>query len=412
MKAQGFILVLASVALGAMSVAGCSSDTNGTNGTGGSGGGLTTNPTTSSTASSTGAGGNGGSTTSASTISGSSSSTGGGKDASELIGAQCGLDSDCGTGGVCYKSTNPDSPFGGAVQSGYCSKPCTDTSECGANADCSALTDDPASEKVCVATCTLNDDLPTPLTINDPLSADKCSARDDLGCYQPFDKTGAKVGTPFCAPACDVGGCDGDFECDGASGLCVPTADVNIGGLGDGRPCDPTAAEDPCLGGCFALDNDVPTYGMCSSICVLGSDYNVTCGGLSKGLCAFPLADESLTGDLGICAGACTTHDACAAPDMWCADFGAPGNGYCAGATKCTTDAQCVFSDGKPTGASCTDTSEGKRCLDLNATKTSTLYPLGSRAPGMGGGGGGAGGGTGTGTGTGGAGGAGGAATP
>ncbi|WP_437784638.1 hypothetical protein [Sorangium sp. So ce1097] len=294
------------------------------------------------------------------------------------LAARCEVDADCGSSGVCIPESDPDF-FGGGPAGGYCTAACAGDGDCaGEGSVCIG--------GACLLGCTMGQ--PPLESIVMELDPGKCQGREDLRCDTFEDAS-------ICLPSCGSDSeCAGGRRCDPRWNLCV---DEPTTGLPDGSACEiGDDDEDPCASWCINFGGN---SGVCAGFCVLGGDIaNDDCGGLESGLCLYGFGDDPGAGDIGVCANACTRHSDCLLPDASCVSAGLETNGFCVfGVTPCPRgQRQCAR------GEVCTETPDGRLCLDAE-------YPLGDTGTGGGGGGGGeggAGGAVGTGGGEGGAGGA------
>jgi len=249
----------------------------------------------------------------------------------------------------------------GGPANGYCSKDCKTTDDCPLSGLC--LGGSSTKIGVCILSCDIGPGL---TSLDEPLDEAKCNARDDQRCAA-LNTAGTITG---CRPTCGRDDqCTTGRVCDPRTALCVDKANT---GLPAGAKCDATATTPQCAGICVGFGDGVT---MCSSPCPLGGEIpadltEVTdCGGLDKGVCAYSPSGNG-AGDYGFCAPACKTQGDCQIPAFWCNSVGLPDNGYCFGTTACGTGLPlCKAPD------VCTDTKEGKFCLDPK-------YPLGTAAPG------------------------------
>jgi hypothetical protein len=313
--------------------------------------------------------GTGGTTPSGATT---TSSSGGGSAASANLGLACATNSDCGAGLTCYPATTDDPVFLGGPANGYCSGPCAEDSDCPSDGRCYGAGGSSAGR--CLLGCVTGPGLKQ---IDDPIASDgKCHARADVVC-SPIDSTGIVSG---CLPLCgEDSQCPAGRHCDPQAGVCVVTPAT---GSPTGSACDPSAATSPCAGSCVGLDTaDGGIEGLCTTPCVLGGvvplSADPNCGGVANGLCLY--AEQGYgAGDLGFCAPACASQDACGFPAYWCfpvsgltgADGGVP-NGYCSPGTPCPNGGSDCAS---LAGTTCAQTIDGPWCL-------SGEFPLGKASP-------------------------------
>ena len=387
MKAQRFVFLAAAFAIGAAGY-GCSSSTTGgdtgggtTSGAGGGGTTSTTTTTTGGTTTTTAQGGNGQGGNAG------GSGQGGGGVTSDYLGASCAADEDCGDGLRCITSTTVDPVLGGGPAAGYCTKDCTQDTDCPGDGSLCLKATEQDAQGICFLGCELG---PALTYINDPQPAEKCQGREDVRC------TELQQGISLCLPSCgsDIQ-CDGDKVCDPRLGVCV---DTPTAGKAMGEHCDPNAAEPgDCAGICLQFsDGGAGGAGgggpltMCSSPCVMGGEdflNQLDCGGATKGLCAFS-AEGVGSGDYGFCTPACKAQDDCQFPTFGCIRIGGTeaviDNGYCLGGAETCTEAEAGKLCANSTKLYCTETSVGFLCVDKE-------WPLGKFAPagGQGGAGGG-----------------------
>lgn len=327
-------------------------------------------------------GGAGGEGVSSSSSSSSSSSTStGGMPKGDWLGLACATDGECsepGAQGMCATSDGMDPVFQGGPSNGYCTMKCQTSGDCPGVANICFKPSANATEGRCVLGCELGPEL---MYLNDPLDEFKCHGREDVACYRV-------TAGDLCLPTCgNDAECPSGRYCNLEAGVCVEgTAPM---GKKLGASCDPMAAMDECGNGfCIGSGNG---KGFCTGVCPLAGDINYgDCGGIENGLCLYlpvvmgcPQGQTCVgAGDVGFCGGGCKAHDECGAPDLWCRTIlmGGPV-GYCVGEDPCPNGQMDCG-----TGATCTDTTAGKFCLD-------TKWPLGTLAPMGSGGGGGMGGG-------------------
>ncbi|MDC0685504.1 hypothetical protein [Sorangium atrum] len=293
--------------------------------------------------------------------SGDGGSGDGGSGEARGLGARCAKDADCGPRGHCFTESGDDL-FGGGPAGGYCTTACEQDSDCeGEGSACFG--------GLCFLGCAAGE--PPLMSIVDKLDPAKCRGREELRCEDIDD-------VYVCLPNCGSDSqCGGDRVCDPRMNVCV---DEPTRGLPTGAQCAIKAdGTDPCAGWCIEVGTNL---GVCAGLCGLGGDIaNEDCGGLEKGLCAYPFADEPGVGDVGMCTNACTSHSDCLLPTSSCVFLGVETNGFCLfGVTKCPRG-QSSCADGEV----CTLTPKGRLCLDEN-------YPLEDPGTGGAGGGGGAGG--------------------
>jgi hypothetical protein len=272
----------------------------------------------------------------------------------------CAVDSDCASGLTCIAATDTSSLFGGGPAHGYCSKSCMANADCkGGNGTCKL--ESAGGPGACVLSCTLG---PSLLAFNNPISSSPCVGRDDLAC-QALDASGKVFG---CLPLCAQDSqCPSGLHCDPNTAVCVEKPAT---GDPTGTACDPTASASTCAGFCLGITGgDDGTISACSSPCVIGGDSpylsTPSCGGLTKGLCAF-VEPEDGAGDLGYCTAACVTQSDCQFPVFSCSpisgltgvDGGVP-NGFCFPTTPCPNGPD----DCLGLGGTCTMTASGPLCL-------------------------------------------------
>jgi hypothetical protein len=214
---------------------------------------------------------------------------------------------------------------------------------------------DPESEaRECFLACDIG--VPPLDSVWEPLDEGKCLGRPDARCAE-LGQTTDGVCVPTCGSDAD---CDGRV-CHPALGVCVdraPTAAL-------GQRCN--APRDVCNGVCVDLGDG---QSMCSSPCNLGGESLTThdCGGIDHGICAIGKQASGL-GDQGFCTNACTTHEECQVPIVFC--FNVPGpppdapvlpKGFCLVAPQCPGgQADC---DAQQAGLPCVDTAYGPYCVD------------------------------------------------
>ncbi len=365
MRERSLKIALMCVGVAVAAYAGCSdggTTTGTTSGDVGGGGGGTPATTTSAmvTSSST-------TTTAASTT---ATSTGAGTSTSganvDTLGFSCVTDADCGAVLKCVTPAAAVTAFGGGgPANGYCSK------DCKTDVDCPGLSGvcfGGSSTKVglCLLSCELGPELTSP---DEELDPNKCNGREDVRCTT-LNASGSLLG---CRPTCGRDDeCPTGRVCDPRAAVCVDKDKANMG-FPTGAKCNPMASPPECAGTCVNFGGGIT---MCSSPCVLGGAIDpadlmaiTDCGGLDKGLCAYSPAGNG-AGDYGFCGPACKTQGACQNPAFWCSDVGLPNNGYCYGSSACGTGLPAC-----KTPDVCTDTKDGKFCLDPK-------YPLGTAAPG------------------------------
>ena len=314
------------------------------------------------------------------------------------LGKSCTEDAQCDPQGRCIRASEDNASFAtflgasglGGPAAGYCTVGCAADAECpGAGSQCFGL---PAGG-FCVLGCTFAEPALGP--IDAALSADKCQGRDDEMCVA------VASGGAVCVPICGADSeCPSDRQCDLRSGLCAAQAHQ---GSALGAACIPDepstpADEDGCAGLCLTVEgpNDQPAAHNCSARCSLGGSLDAThnCGGPAQGACLLaPVIAPGMQaglGDLGFCAAACATHDACnAAEGLFCFELAQAaqlGVGYCLAALRCPTGTECA-----PT-ALCVSSVYGRVCVDADpAHPSQPLFALGQAAGGLGGTGGSAG---------------------
>lgn len=312
------------------------------------------------TSSSSGAGG-------ASSSPAATSSSGAGGDSTGLA-MPCAVDGDCASGLICLTPGDIESVFGGSAPGGYCSKSCSLDIDCFGGAG-ACLGGAAGHQGRCVQRCRTG---PALMTLNDPLSPDKCNGRNDLRCAS------IEPGLTACMPTCGQDSqCPAGRFCDGRRGVCVDQAPM---GKAEGEACDPSAKPPECAGVCVSFTSGATA---CADICVLGGapDPAMTpnCHGPTSGYCIYAPGGYG-AGDQGYCAPACKQHDQCQSPAFFCKSV--PGltgvavdNGYCRGAVECPNGpADCT-----DMATACTSTKFGPYCLD-------PIFPLGSDGAGGGGG--------------------------
>lgn len=266
----------------------------------------------------------------------------------DALGAACEADADCGADYTCMKSSDTFTAVGlGGPAGGYCTKTCVNTPDCGPGNYCVGT----GADKRCIAGCEIG--VPEMEFLDSPLDETKCHGRADTPC---FDRTAGAVCRPICQSDAECGG----RSCDKSIGLCVDTPRT---GTPLGSECDPEGAN-TCEGICVSFTDG---GSFCSSYCTFGGeDLNAECGGLAAGLCLFASTGHEL-GDQAFCTAACTAHDECQNPLLWCFPIGGlEDNGFCAGATDCPGgQGDCAMA----MGTTCTQTSFGPKCLN-------PMYPL------------------------------------
>jgi hypothetical protein len=342
--------------VGAAAVGGCSAISSPTRSTGSDGAGGYGSP-------STGSGASGGTSAEGNT----------------RVGEACILGDDCGThpDSFCVASGDSQPIFttfwggdeiGGGVAGGYCTRTCSTEAPCPEGSRCGG--------GICLALCDFGS--PSFASIDAALSPEKCHGRDDLMCVP------SSAGESVCMPNCGAGSdCEGR-ACDARYGICT---DPDRSGSLNGAQCTLDNAtteedEDLCAGLCLEITDadDAVMATVCSSRCSLGG-VGQDCGGPEVGACAIQRVDADgivpQLGDEGFCAGACGAHDGCEfASGLFCFDLGnydAFATGYCLRADSC---------EGVPCddGRLCTDTANGKVCLD-DAGSGTPLFPLGLATP-------------------------------
>lgn len=221
-----------------------------------------------------------------------------------LIGRACAEDEDCGSGLRCFQS-NGDDFFGAGPAHGYCSLPCTTTSEC------TAMDSQSQCESgICLRTCRSQN--PTSFVEN------KCLSRADVACqseaYLGIAEFSGSRQRGLCLPQCGSDeDCGGRF-CDLARGLCVSARPP---GAPVGALCQ---VDSDCLGGSCVPADSTGTLLICTSPCVFGQP--IGCGdGVSADprnySCLAPLisgvfiGSEGL-GDVGFCVEICDVDADCA----------------------------------------------------------------------------------------------------
>ncbi|HZF56049.1 MAG TPA: hypothetical protein VE093_45860, partial [Polyangiaceae bacterium] len=330
MRANLLLVALITAGLGtAVSVGACGDGDTSTSGggEGGGAGGATTGTTTPTGSSSMGS-----STVSTGTMA-----------MPNKVGEACTADADCGMTGRCIKSSD-DHPFlGGGPAGGYCSLDCMIDADCPGFID-RCLGAEKGKPGSCFQGCEVG---PEPMTFFEEPDPDKCRGREDVACA-------TIEGGGVCLPLC---GSDSQCEgraCDPKINVCVDTSSM---GLEMGEACNPM--KDACAGHCASFLTNAPgepmkSISLCTEYCVFGGAFfdaktgevfgQNDCGGLTGGICVF-LPQNQGTGDIGFCSPACTTHDDCLHPDLWCTRIGPPGfyepNGFCLPADPCTGPQDC-----------------------------------------------------------------------
>jgi hypothetical protein len=336
----------------------------------------------------TGGGGAAGPVTGSGTMSMSAST---GSAATPDIGLPCTTDANCQMGDPsfkCLKASDSSVVFGGGPPNGYCTKDCTNDSECPVGSNC--ITND-SGQGECYLECTMGPEL---MFIDDDIPTTKCHQRMDTACRT------LNAGT-VCVPVCGQDAQCGGRVCDPRTALCQDTANP---GTPHGALCNVDAEnEDGCAGHCqgFEVDNMPPTdYAICTTLCSLGGkpfDGQADCGGFDNGVCLFR-AGGSGAGDWGACSPTCTAHDQCGngpgEPHMYCRILGVsePGQGFCYFVTECPNGNECNSLDPPPIMGyawQCTDTAGGPVCLEIDTANGNQLvFPLQGTSTGSGGSGG------------------------
>ncbi len=235
------------------------------------------------------------------------------------LATSCTTDKDCGTDLVCI-TTGSANFNGGGPAGGYCTLPCTGTTDpaCDAlepgGASCFNLGTAAAPNWSCLLACVQGGDFDT--------AANKCQGRSDLTCY---DVSSTATPRPFCIPMCatDKECGDGSY-CDLGAGTCTKTKPT-----GDpvGTACTPATRD--------TLGNTVAGSNNCKDLCIRTSADGVMpatgvcvqfCSGLYE--CGY---DNEQNKPTGVCYGALSDT------------FGLLDFGYCLPSCDCT--GTCPFSD-------------------------------------------------------------------
>ena len=234
--------------------------------------------------------------------SGSGGSGGSGGSTDTALGGTCVTDSDCGVGLKCCTPISADFGSGGPAR-GYCSRPCTQESDCTVLAPDAQCINLGGGKAVCLEGC-------------NPTSSSTCHGRYDSLCL-PLSPTGVDGGSgapvnaciPFCASDNDCAG----LKCDLHTGLCTPTP---TSGDPIGSSCNPQATTDPCVGFCMGVDPN-SIQGSCTALCSAGTlgqpgacGSDPTQGSPQDAACLFhaPFAGG---GGVGMCGQLCNCDSEC-----------------------------------------------------------------------------------------------------
>lgn len=315
------------------------------------------------------------------------------------IGLPCTTDANCQASDPefrCLRAEDDSPVLGGGAPNGYCTKDCTNASECPIGSEC-ILNQNGQGE--CMLECTIG---PEMMFIDDEIPMNKCHQRVDTACTSYSG--GTNNGKTVCVPVCGKDEQCGGRVCDPRSSLCQDTAST---GRANNEFCDENAPdEDGCEGYCQPFTGG---YAICAKRCSLGGQPiadQPDCFGIENGLCIYRPSGHG-AGDWGACSPNCVAQDRCYNPEFWCrsTSYAPPGTGYCLGAQECPGgQADCNSLDPPQVAEyawQCTDTPSGPFCLEVDTTNGNQLvFPLQGTT-----GAGGSGGTPGTGGGTGGAGG-------
>ncbi|MCU0657664.1 MAG: hypothetical protein MUF64_21095 [Polyangiaceae bacterium] len=337
--------------------------------------------------------------------SGGSGGSGGGAAGLDDMGIECVDDSDCG-GGYCIREDGPEYGNGLGPANGICAPDCSawlalseEEQEkavypCDPGYDIANATELPKAlclrysedgqplKGYCTQLCEFGSPEFQGLVSNlGQAAGGKCQNRADMACNpRSNQETGDFLGFSLCSPMCSSDDqCNDGRSCDRQTGLCTATKNTK---KKNGELCTVTAdpeAEGECDGLCLRLyDADDPTVpeakknrGICFDLCSYGT--LESCGGISKGLCAFGLIQpqpvneqgepvgEPISpsyGDLGACAknSPLKKDTDCAWQEGWFyIDAPTVGN-PCIPAQECETLVDCASceSDNQcPQGAKC-----------------------------------------------------------
>lgn len=199
----------------------------------------------------------------------------------------------------CFAAAGSDFPTYGPA-GGYCSKRCTDHSDCSAideGAFCVDLFlgDDQVPARICAPSCKLGD-------------RNACGQRADLACW-PIEDTSVVAPRRACLPTCNHDDlCPAGTVCDGYVNLCASTAPG--GGKPLGSACNPAATSNLCGEGfCLELFGG----GVCSAYCRRGTFPQ--CGNTAgeNSICGwvFPGDEDAGLADIGMCASTCACDADC-----------------------------------------------------------------------------------------------------
>jgi hypothetical protein len=296
----------------------------GSAGGGGKGGGAATGGSGGTGGTSAGHGGSSG-------RGGGGSGTGGVGGQSGVFGAACEQNSDCDASLVCL--TNAALPGEMGPANGFCTVPCSVSSDClelSNDSYCYALD---GSNNYCipgclpgtegVPKCQERPDVACSLIGLIP-GATNCSTSDDCPTSQLCDSSSQVCGdiVTGCVPTCG-----GDYDCgpsrycDYASGLC---STAMPSGLPLGSFCNPNATTDPCNG--FCLAGSKAGEGECSALCVFNATYT-GCGfdgsAPAQTACLYATrvsGTDTQLGDVGLCGTLCDCNADCQLTGDVCID--------------------------------------------------------------------------------------------
>jgi len=218
------------------------------------------------------------------------------------VGLGCSDTAPCATGLTCLGATgytlSNSVPAGG-----YCTRACSQDSDCEGQSVCSALDPNDLTKTYCAATCELGNDT-------------ACGNRGDVACW-PRQLIDLNVEGRVCIPTCNNDDqCPNGTVCDGVTSLCSPLAQG--GGEPLGSPCDPSADNICANGTCFDLGGT--SGGVCSAYCRRGTFPQCSSDEV-QGVCGWVTdeADQAAgAADVGLCALRCRCDTDCKLASLRC----------------------------------------------------------------------------------------------